>query len=283
MLQGRHRRHVTHLAAIRRVFWAALWLAIVLIAIKAYYLGVPPSLALADSGNYLRSLAAISYVDVLFAAVIWAGTRTILALAGTAGTLLANRVDRRADLCRGRGLRGRLCRGQRRLLRHLRRLSHLPAARARRQPADAQLVGRRASDAARHHDARRPSTRVRRAGRSNRPLRAAGKQPLASRGMASRRYVIPLGRLADPGAVRIFHRLDDAAGSAHRRESALGAHLVVVAGRQRRRDRAPDRRVPRRRSQGFRSDRAATARRLAGDRRTSSSLSSNRSPHGGQG
>ena len=49
------------------------------------------------------------------------------------------------------------------------------------------------------------------------------------------------GRLADPGAVRIFHRLDDAAGSAHRRESALGAHLVVVAGGQRRRDRAPDR------------------------------------------
>ena len=66
--------------ATRRVFWAALWLAIVLVAIKAYYLGVPASLALADSGNYLRSLAAISYVDVLFAAVIWAGTRIVLAL-----------------------------------------------------------------------------------------------------------------------------------------------------------------------------------------------------------
>ena len=57
------------------MFWAAIWLAIVLVAIKAYYLGIPASLALADSGNYLRSLAAISYVDVLFAAVIWAGTR----------------------------------------------------------------------------------------------------------------------------------------------------------------------------------------------------------------
>jgi len=80
VLQGRHRRHVTPLTAIRRVFWAAFWLALVLVAIKAYYLGIPPSLALADSGNYLRSLAAISYVDVLFAAVIWAGTRAILAL-----------------------------------------------------------------------------------------------------------------------------------------------------------------------------------------------------------
>ena len=56
------------------MFWAAVWLAIVLVAIKAYYLGIPPALALADGGNYLRSLAAISYVDVLFARRLWAGS-----------------------------------------------------------------------------------------------------------------------------------------------------------------------------------------------------------------
>ena len=64
------------------MFWAAAWLAIVLVAIKAYYLGIPAPLALIDSGNYLRSLAAISYVDVLFAAICWAGARAILARAG---------------------------------------------------------------------------------------------------------------------------------------------------------------------------------------------------------
>jgi arylsulfatase A-like enzyme len=69
----------------RRVFWAAVWLAIALIAIKAYYLGIPAVLALTDFENYLRSLAAISYVDVAFAAVCWATARAILALAGDSG------------------------------------------------------------------------------------------------------------------------------------------------------------------------------------------------------
>jgi len=62
------------------VFWAAVWLAIVLVAIKAYYLGVPPTLAFTDFGNDFRSLAAISYVDVLFAAICWAAARAILAI-----------------------------------------------------------------------------------------------------------------------------------------------------------------------------------------------------------
>jgi len=68
--------------AIRRVFWAAVWLAMLLVGIKAYYLGVPPALALADAGNYVRSLAAISYDDVLFAALFWTGARALLAAAG---------------------------------------------------------------------------------------------------------------------------------------------------------------------------------------------------------
>src|SRR5947209_1650804 len=66
-------------APTRRLFWAAIWLAVVLVTIKAYYLGIPAALALTDTENYLSSLAAISYVDVLFAAVIWAGARMILA------------------------------------------------------------------------------------------------------------------------------------------------------------------------------------------------------------
>jgi arylsulfatase A-like enzyme len=74
------------------VFWAALWLAIVLVAIKAYYLGIPVALALTDAGNYLWSLAAISYVDVLFAAISWAAARAILALPGERGASAVSMV-----------------------------------------------------------------------------------------------------------------------------------------------------------------------------------------------
>jgi len=66
----------------RRLFWTAFWLAIALVAIKAYYLGVPADRALADAGNYLRSLAAISYVDVLFAVAVWVIGRVTLAAVG---------------------------------------------------------------------------------------------------------------------------------------------------------------------------------------------------------
>ena len=68
-------------AATRSVFWASVWLAIVLVAAKAYYLTLPGSVRWAD-GFSLRLLAAISYADVLFAAVWWAGGRAALALAG---------------------------------------------------------------------------------------------------------------------------------------------------------------------------------------------------------
>ena len=186
MRQSRHRRHVTHLRATRRVFWAAVWLAIVLVAIKAYYLGIPATLALTDFGNYFRSLAAISYVDVLFAAICWAAARAILALA----------VDRRRTssavsivfvAIRGvrRGLRG----GERHLLRHLRRISHLPAARARRQPADVELVGRRARHAACHPGARRAAARLRRSRRST--VRLVRPQGPVSR--SPRIAFVPLG------------------------------------------------------------------------------------------
>jgi phosphoglycerol transferase MdoB-like AlkP superfamily enzyme len=53
-------------------------LGVSLVAIKAYHFGVPPRDELSD---YLRSLAAISYVDTLFAAVCWAAARLVLAMA----------------------------------------------------------------------------------------------------------------------------------------------------------------------------------------------------------
>jgi lipoteichoic acid synthase len=66
----------------RRLFWAAVWLAIALIAVKAYYLGVPADRTLTGALDYLRSLAAISFVDTLFAAGVWACGRTALRVSG---------------------------------------------------------------------------------------------------------------------------------------------------------------------------------------------------------
>ncbi len=63
----------------RWLVWAAVWFAIVLVAVKACYLGVPRVPGL---GDYFRSLAAISYRDVLFVTAAWAVARAALALAG---------------------------------------------------------------------------------------------------------------------------------------------------------------------------------------------------------
>jgi len=54
------------------LFWASVWLAVVLVGIKAAYLGWPGTPAIPITGSYLRSLAAISYLDVVFAASVWA-------------------------------------------------------------------------------------------------------------------------------------------------------------------------------------------------------------------
>ena len=71
----------THRAATRSVFWASVWLAIVLVAVKAYYLTVPGAVPWID-GYSARLLVAVSYADVLFAAAWWACGRAALALAG---------------------------------------------------------------------------------------------------------------------------------------------------------------------------------------------------------
>src|SRR5262245_24098363 len=66
-------------AATRRLFWAALVLAVSLVAIKAGHLGLPRRDELATYG---LSTIAISYADVVFAAGLWAAARCALMLAG---------------------------------------------------------------------------------------------------------------------------------------------------------------------------------------------------------
>jgi lipoteichoic acid synthase len=64
----------------RRLFWAAVWLAAILVAIKGYYLGGPVAPTPRGAWDFVRDLAAVSFVDVLFAASLWALGRTALAL-----------------------------------------------------------------------------------------------------------------------------------------------------------------------------------------------------------
>ncbi len=64
----------------RWIFWGAAWFGAVLVAAKACYLGVPHLSGLAD---FWRSLAAISFRDVLAAAAAWAAARSGLALIGS--------------------------------------------------------------------------------------------------------------------------------------------------------------------------------------------------------
>jgi len=63
-------------AATRRLFWAAVTLAVSLVAVKAFHLGKPRT---GEFGAYVLSAAAISYADVFFAAVCWACARVMLA------------------------------------------------------------------------------------------------------------------------------------------------------------------------------------------------------------
>ncbi|PYR16935.1 MAG: hypothetical protein DMF94_26095 [Acidobacteria bacterium] len=66
----------------RRLFWATVWLAIALIAVKAFYLGVPAVRTPTAGWDYLRDLAAISFVDVLLAGGVWACGRAALRISG---------------------------------------------------------------------------------------------------------------------------------------------------------------------------------------------------------
>ena len=61
--------------AVRQIDCAGLWLALVLIAIKASYLGLPASLTATAVYEHVRSFPAVSYTDVLFAAGLWGAAR----------------------------------------------------------------------------------------------------------------------------------------------------------------------------------------------------------------
>jgi phosphoglycerol transferase MdoB-like AlkP superfamily enzyme len=65
----------------RRLVWAAVWLATALVAIKAFYLGPPAAVTPRAALDYIRDLTAVSFVDVLFAAVLWACGSLALRLA----------------------------------------------------------------------------------------------------------------------------------------------------------------------------------------------------------
>lgn len=54
-----------------RLFWAVVWLAIGLVGVKAYYLGLPAQ-SMTAWQDFLRDLVAITYGDILFVAAIWA-------------------------------------------------------------------------------------------------------------------------------------------------------------------------------------------------------------------
>src|SRR5947209_7493514 len=76
-----------NLTGARRLFCAAVWLAVAFVAVKASYLGMPDRSTVDSVQDFVRSIDAISYRDVLFAAALWAAARVVLALAGNHGAL----------------------------------------------------------------------------------------------------------------------------------------------------------------------------------------------------
>src|SRR5438067_6755951 len=64
------------------LFWGAVWLALVLVGVKAYYLWTRGDFQTIEIGEDLSSLAAITYRDVAFALAVWAIARAALAASG---------------------------------------------------------------------------------------------------------------------------------------------------------------------------------------------------------
>jgi arylsulfatase A-like enzyme len=70
----------------RRLSWAAIWLGVVFVAVKAHYLGAPAAATPRAVWDYVRDLAAVSFVDTLFAAILWmCGTAALVAGRDRAG------------------------------------------------------------------------------------------------------------------------------------------------------------------------------------------------------
>jgi arylsulfatase A-like enzyme len=66
----------------RRLFWTAAWLAIVFVAIKGFYLGGPVAATPHAVRDFVRDLIAVSFVDVLFASMVWVCGSAALASCG---------------------------------------------------------------------------------------------------------------------------------------------------------------------------------------------------------
>lgn len=71
-------------ASPRWIFWSALWLAVLLVGAKTYYLGMT-TYELVGGRELFRWVAAISYPDALFAALMWVCARAILGLTPAGG------------------------------------------------------------------------------------------------------------------------------------------------------------------------------------------------------
>src|SRR5258706_13080833 len=65
------------------LFFASLWLAMVLVGLKAVYLGIHAGFSLREIGYWLQSLAAISHADLVFVVALWLCGRAMVAVAGT--------------------------------------------------------------------------------------------------------------------------------------------------------------------------------------------------------
>jgi hypothetical protein len=64
------------------LYWAAVWLAIVLAGVKAAYLGTHGELSFFTIRADIESLAAISTADVIFVVTLWFCGRALVAATG---------------------------------------------------------------------------------------------------------------------------------------------------------------------------------------------------------
>src|SRR5258708_35476306 len=64
------------------LLFSAVWLALILVGIKAVYLGVHAGFTPAEIGHWIRSLAAISHADLVFVVAFWMVGRALIAVAG---------------------------------------------------------------------------------------------------------------------------------------------------------------------------------------------------------
>jgi len=75
-------RRAHHRTAASILLHGSVWLALLSVAVKACYLGLPGLASRAGGQSYLTALAAVSYADVAFVAAGWSLARLLMAAAG---------------------------------------------------------------------------------------------------------------------------------------------------------------------------------------------------------